>query len=115
MSSDELGGDQEGPRYYQGRIKRLLRGSETGIVRSATGREVSFEFQHVIMRGPLRHFEDLREGMNVGFDVGWTSSGLRVTVLRAEPRDPLQRKAGPKQQVAPDELPDDGGEDGDIE
>ena len=32
-----------------------------------------------------RKFEELREGMVVGFDVGWTSKGLRVTVLRAEP------------------------------
>ncbi len=115
MSSGEAGADQEGSRYYQGRIKRLLRGSETGVVRSATGREVSFEFRHVIMRGPLRHFEDLREGMAVGFDVGWTSSGLRVTVLRAEERSPSQRKARPEQEIPSEQLPDDGAEDGDVE
>jgi hypothetical protein len=36
---------------------------------------------HVIVTGPINRFEDLREGMTIGFDVGWTSKGLRVTVL----------------------------------
>lgn len=31
-----------------------------------------------------RSFQDLREGMEVGFDVGWTSSGLRVTKIKIE-------------------------------
>jgi hypothetical protein len=56
-----------------------------GIVRSATGREIPFAAAHVIVTGPLHRFEDLREGMSVGFDVGWTSKGLRVTVLHTGP------------------------------
>jgi len=70
--------------YYRGVIKRLYQGAEAGIVRSASGREIPFSFLHVTMVGPLRHFDDLHEGMRVGFDVGWTSSGLRVTVLAPE-------------------------------
>ena len=49
--------------------------------RSATGREIPFAAVHVIVTGPINRFEDLREGMTIGFDVGWTSKGLRVTVL----------------------------------
>ncbi len=74
-------GEPGGPSYYQGIIKRLFRGSERGIVLSNSGREIEFTFQHVTMRGPRRHFTDLSEGMQIGFDVGWTSSGLRVTVI----------------------------------
>ncbi len=115
MSSSEPGAETPGSRYYQGRIRRLQRGSESGVVRSATGREVPFEFRFVIMRGSLRRFDDLREGMPIGYDVGWTSSGLRVTVIHAEPRDDSQREATSEQQVAPEELADGGPEDGDIE
>lgn len=70
-------------RFYPGIIKRLFPGAGMGVVRSATGREISFAAAHVILTGPIRRFEDLREGMTVGFDVGWTSKGLRVTVLHA--------------------------------
>jgi hypothetical protein len=40
-------------------------------------------FAYVTLLGAPRH--DLRflfEGMRVGFDVGWTSHGLRVTVIK---------------------------------
>ena len=70
-------------RFYNGTIKKLFPGAGMGVVRSSTGREISFAAAHVILTGPIRRFEDLREGMMVGFDVGWTSKGLRVTVLRA--------------------------------
>ena len=53
-----------------------------GVVRSGNGREIPFTFQHVTLVGQARSFEDLREGMAVGFDVGWTSKGLVVTVLQ---------------------------------
>jgi len=36
----------------------------------------------VDIRGPIPRIDGLREGMSVGFDVGWTSRGLRVTVIR---------------------------------
>lgn len=76
-------GQESADKFYHGRIEKLFRGSRMGVVRSGNGREIRFEFLHLTMVGPLRRFEDLREGMPVGFDVGWTSKGLRVTVLRA--------------------------------
>lgn len=68
-------------RFYAGTIKKMFPGAGMGVVRSATGREIPFAAAHVIVTGPIRRFEDLREGMAIGFDVGWTSKGLRVTVL----------------------------------
>jgi hypothetical protein len=81
--SDPEEGTESADKYYHGRIAKLFRGSQMGVVRSGNGREIRFEFLHLTMVGPLRRFEDLREGMAVGFDVGWTSKGLRVTVMRA--------------------------------
>jgi hypothetical protein len=73
--SDEL--------FYRGTLLQFARGTGRGVVRSArTGREVPFELIHVVVLGasaeePL----ELREGMEVGYDVGWTSRGLRVTKI----------------------------------
>ncbi len=74
-----------GGRYYQGTIVRVYYGSETGLVRSdGSGREYRFKWPFVEIRGPIPRVNGLREGMHVGFDVGWTSSGLMVTVIRVE-------------------------------
>jgi hypothetical protein len=75
-------------RFYAGTIKKMFPGAGMGVVRSASGREIPFAAAHVQLVGPIRCFDDLREGMRVGFDVGWTSKGLRVTVLRAQPPEP---------------------------
>lgn len=73
----------EEDKFYGGVIEKLFAGSQMGTVRSGNGREIAFEFPYVTMVGPIRRFEELSVGMAVGFDVGWTSSGLRVTVIRA--------------------------------
>lgn len=114
MTGDSTDADGGESLYYQGRIERLMRGSETGIVRSRSGRETMFIFRHVEMRGELRRFAELQEGMEVGFDVGWTSSGLRVTVIHAPPPR-SERKAGAEEKVAPHDFADGDTEDGDIE
>jgi cold shock CspA family protein len=83
-SDDREPGDVPPPdRFYAGTIKKLFPGAGMGIVLSASGREITFAAAHVILTGAVRRFEDLREGMTVGFDVGWTSKGLRVTVLHS--------------------------------
>jgi hypothetical protein len=56
-------------------------------VRSHQGREFGFEFPFVEIAGaPLGGrfpgIELLGEGDSVGFDVGWTSGGLVVTVIK---------------------------------
>ena len=52
-------------------------------MRSGSGREVRIVEQFVEMLDG-RSFQDLREGTEVGFDVGWTSRGLRVTKIKIE-------------------------------
>ena len=77
------GGGDASERYYRGTITRVYYGSETGIIRSnETGREYRFKWPLVEIRGPIPRVGGLREGMSVGFAVGWTSSGLVVTVVR---------------------------------
>ena len=69
-------------KYYRGTIRGLQCGAQRGIIRSATGRNIPFVFAFLTMVGPQRRFDDLREGMEVGYDVSWTSRGLRVSVIR---------------------------------
>jgi hypothetical protein len=72
-----------GERYYRGVLARVYYGSESGVVRSdASGREYRFKAPFVDIRGPLPRVSGLREGMAVGFDLGWTARGLVVTVIR---------------------------------
>ena len=80
-SADDPGAASE--RYYRGTITRVYYGSETGTIRSdASGREYRFKAPFVDIRGVIPSVSGLREGMRVGFDVGWTSSGLIVTTIR---------------------------------
>lgn len=70
-------------RYYRGVIGRVYYGSESGTLTStASGREYRFRYPFVQILGPIPRVDGLREGMEVGFDVGWTSRGLQVTVIR---------------------------------
>jgi cold shock CspA family protein len=78
----ESEGREPGDKYYRGTVQKLQRGAEHGQILAASGREIPFTFAHVTMVGTHRRFEDLREGMEVGFDVSWTSRGLRVSVIR---------------------------------
>jgi hypothetical protein len=68
--------------FYRGTVQKLYRGAERGVIRAASGRDIPFTFAQVTMVGPHQRFEDLREGLDVGYDVSWTSHGLRVSVIR---------------------------------
>jgi hypothetical protein len=94
--SGEPGSFQEGPGepaprardaepddfFYHGVIAAVNWSRGTGTVRSGNGREIPFEFPLVTMIGGERRIEHLLPGMRVGFDVGWTSKGLRVTAIK---------------------------------
>ena len=87
MVNDEYDSERFPGNFYAGLIVLLDRARGRGLLRSRGGREISFEFPFVTVVGaPLgRHFpgiELIREGDEVGFDVGWTSHGLRVTAIR---------------------------------
>jgi cold shock CspA family protein len=68
--------------YYHGIVRRLSPRKGTGVVRTASGREVRFSYQMVRMSGQLTSPKSLKEGMVVGYDLGWTSHGLRVTRIK---------------------------------
>ena len=68
--------------FYQGVIASVHWGHERGSIKSASGREIQFEFPFVTVVGERRSVESLHPGMHVGFDVGQTSGGLRVTTLK---------------------------------
>lgn len=82
MTDENPGGAADGDKYYRGIVCALQRGSQRGTIRSTSGREITFVFAHVAMLGSHRRFDDLYEGLQVGFDVSWTSKGLRVSVIR---------------------------------
>ncbi len=70
-------------RFYQGVIHKIASGNETGVVLSDSGKEVPFVFPFLRLIGaPRLDIRFLTEGMRVGFDVGWTSDGLRISVLK---------------------------------
>jgi len=41
----------------------------------------------VVLLGEAKKPADLSEGQEVGYDLGWTSKGLRVTTIKAYPPD----------------------------
>jgi len=69
-------------RFYRGHILRLSGGRQTGVVRSLSGKDIPFTFAFVEMLGDKRRFEDLHVGTSIGYDVSWTSRGLRVSLMR---------------------------------
>lgn len=73
--------EQSGERFYVGTIRKLFPSAGLGMVRSDSGREIPFAAIHVVIGGSVQRFDQLREGMRVGFDVSWTSRGLRISVL----------------------------------
>ena len=76
-------GDDDPRRwFYQGEIVRLRPGSCTGIVRTGNGREIEFALRDIRLLGTDGGFGALREGMQGGFDLGLTSRGVRVTMIK---------------------------------
>ncbi len=69
-------------KFYQGVIAQVTWSKGIGSVLSRNGREIPFDFSLVTMVGERRRIEHLLPGMRVGYDVGWTQHGLRITVLK---------------------------------
>ena len=75
-----------GDYYHQGVITKLFPSNNTGVVRTESGRELTFSYELVILRGETQSPLDLVVGESVGYDLGWSSSGLRVTKIRTYPK-----------------------------
>ena len=68
--------------FYHGVIAKLFPRNNMGIVRTASGREIAFSYNLVIILGGSQVPNDLKEGQKVGYDLGWTSNGLRVCKIK---------------------------------
>jgi hypothetical protein len=68
--------------YHHGVICKLFPSNNMGVVRTESGREVQFAYDLVIVTGAINNPIELKEGMTVGYDLGWTSKGLRITKIK---------------------------------
>lgn len=93
--------------FHQGVISKLFPTNNMGLVRTESGREVPFSFEFVVLSGEAKNPSDLREGQEVGYDLGWTPKGLRVTKIKvfsspaAPPEDSGSEGEGGKGQDLP--------------
>jgi hypothetical protein len=92
--------------WHHGVISKLFPSNNMGVVRTESGREVQFSFEFVILLGATQKPADLKEGMEVGYDLGWTSKGLRITKIKV-----FAEAAAPP---APAELEGQGGQGQDL-
>lgn len=74
--------DQETDKFRHAKITRFFPQSGYGFVRDAAGKEIYFHIDEVRVVGEKRDRALIREGTEVGIDVGRTSRGLRVTQLK---------------------------------
>ena len=76
-------GERQGDLFYHGIVSKIFWSSESGVIHSESGKEFPFAFPFVKLIGvPRPDIRFLREGMRVGFDVGRTPKGLRVSVIK---------------------------------
>lgn len=68
--------------YHQGVISKLFPSNNMGLVRTESGREVPFSFDLVVLVGAAKSPHELQEGQEVGYDLGWTGSGLRIIKIK---------------------------------
>ena len=71
--------------FHHGLITKLFPSNNTGIVRIESGREIFFSYDFVILTGEIKSPFHLKVGQPVGYDLGWTPSGLQVTKIKTYP------------------------------
>ena len=71
-----------GDFFHQGVITKLFPSNNTGVVRTESGRELTFSYDLVILVGYVKSPLELKVGDSIGYDLGWTSNGLRITKLK---------------------------------
>lgn len=77
-----------GDAFHQGVITKLFPSNNTGVVRTESRRELTFSYDLVILSGEAKSPLELKVGERVGYDLGWTSSGLRITKLKTYRKTP---------------------------
>ncbi len=88
-SSDEGQGlSEKSDLFYHGVIVKLFPRNNLGVVRTESGREITFSYSLVIVISASKSPNELREGQKIGYDLGWTGHGLRVTKIKVYPSSP---------------------------
>jgi hypothetical protein len=82
-----------GDFYHQGVITKLFPSNNTGVVRTENGRELTFSYELVILVGEAKSPLDLHVDEGVGYDLGWTSAGLRITKIKTYPKSGVDGSA----------------------
>lgn len=75
--------DQEAEKFPHGKVVRFFPELRYGFIKSRTGKDVYFNLDEVRFVGEKDH-RWLKEGMPIGYDVGWTSHGLHVTKIKID-------------------------------
>ena len=74
--------------FHHGVITKLFPTNNMGFVRTEGGHEVPFSYELVILLGDVQKPGELKEGMEVGYDLTWTSKGLRISKIKVLARVP---------------------------
>ena len=80
-----------------------------GFVRTEGGHEVPFSYELVILLGDVQKPGELKEGMEVGYDLTWTSKGQRVCKIKVGspvPGPNLEGQSGEGENLPAENLPD---------
>jgi len=96
-AEEEQGTGARKDLFHQGVISKLFPSNNMGLVRAESGREIPFSFEFVVLLGEAKKPADLKEGQEVGYDLGWTSKGLRVTKIKTY-SPPPQTQENPQQE-----------------
>ncbi len=68
-------------KFSKGKIVKYFPQSRYGFVKNKWGKDVYFNIDEIRFVGDKGR-EALREGVEVGYDVGWTSHGLHIAKLK---------------------------------
>ena len=92
--------------FHRGIISKLFPSNNMGVVRTENGREVQFAYDLVIVTGAVNTPAALKEGIEVGYDLGWTSKGLRITKIKVglPPSSELKGQQRDSQELPPKDL-----------
>jgi hypothetical protein len=91
--------------FHRGVITKIFPSNNTGFVRIESGREVAFSFEFVLLCGSAKSVHDLKEGQPVGYDLGWTPSGLRITKIKTYPAQTDKPADSERQGAQSEDLP----------
>lgn len=81
LESESLEAELAVDKFPRGSVHRFFPQNRYGFVTDRHGRDVYFHLDEVRFVGDKDH-RDLREGQEVGYDLGWTSRGEHIVKLK---------------------------------